>query len=95
MDGAGGAAVATKTTASTAERIQARAAELGAGSAAELARRLRARGCEVSRQAVGSWLRGESLPSGERLACLLDVLALEGRSRVDLAAAVALSRGST
>jgi len=88
MTAQGGVTVATMTA---GRMIQARAEELGAGSPAELARRLRARGVEVSRQAVAAWLRGDSSPSGERLACLLDVLALEGRARVDMAAAVALS----
>ncbi len=83
------------STITAGKMIQRRAEELGADSAAEVARRMRARGVEVSRQAVAAWFRGDRSPSGERLACLLDVLALEGGARRDMAAAVALSGCST
>lgn len=80
-------------TITAGKMIQRRAAELGAASASEVARRMRALGCEVSRQAVAAWFRGHSSPSGERLSVLLDVLALEGGARRDMAAAIALSGG--
>ncbi len=83
-------------TVTAGEMLQARVEELGVDTAAELARRMRARGCEVSRQTVSTWLRGVAVPStSARLACLLDVLALEGGARRDMAAAVALSGCST